>query len=282
MLAILGGFGAALAWAVSTLCSARSSRMIGAASVVAWMMLSGLLLSAPVAIAEGIPPALHGDTLAWLAVSGAGNVAGMLVAYAAYRQGEVALIAPVICTEGAIAAVIALATGEHISLLTGLALAVIVGGVTLAAVPGGGTSAAAGRPGRVVALAGLAALSFGVSLYATGRISGRLPLAWVVLSARLLAAVFVALPLLLSGRLRLSRRAAPLVLASGVCEVLGFASFTLGARHDIAVAAVLSTQFAALAAIGAYVLFRERLARPQLVGVVVLLIGVSALGGLRG
>jgi drug/metabolite transporter (DMT)-like permease len=282
MLAILGGLGAAVAWAVSTLCSSRSSRMIGPGSVVAWMSLTGLLLLAPAILLEGVPSRLHGATLAWLALAGAGNVVGMLVVYVALRVGQVALIAPIVCTEGAIAAVIALALGEHIGMATAVTLAVIVAGVTLAAIPAGGGSQAAAPTGPVIPLAVLAALCFGASLYATGRVSSQLPLAWVVLSARLLASAFVALPLALGRRLRLTRRAAPLVVASGVCEVLGFASFTLGARHDIAVAAVLSTQFAAISALGAYLLFRERLARPQLAGVVVLLIGVSALSGLRG
>ncbi len=282
MIAVLGGFGAAVAWAVSTLCSSRSSRMIGPASVVAWMALTGLVLLMPLILAEGVPARLHGATLAWLALAGAGNVAGLLVAYLAYRVGDVALIAPIICTEGAIAAVIALAFGEHMSTATAVTLAVIAVGVTMAAVSPAGGAASPGASGRIVALAALAALSFGASLYATGRVSSQLPVAWVVLSARLLAAVFLVLPLACARRLRLTRRAAPLVVIAGVCEVLGFASFTLGARHDIAVAAVLSTQFAALSAIGAYVLFRERLARPQLAGVIVLLAGVSALSGLRG
>jgi drug/metabolite transporter (DMT)-like permease len=285
VVAILGGVGAAAAWAASTLCSSRSSRMIGPTSVVSWMALTGLLVTAPVVAAEGVPAHLHGATIAWLVLSGAGNVAGLLVAYVAYRQGDVALIAPVICTEGAIAAVIAFAFGESVNVATAVTLTVIAAGVTLAAIPARGGAAAhspASSSRRVVGLAALAALSFGVGLYATGRVSSQLPVAWVVISARALAVVFVALPLALGGRLRLTARALPLVIASGLCEVLGFAAFTLGARHDIAVAAVLSCQFAALSAVGAYVLFRERLARPQLVGVIVLLVGVSALSGLRG
>ena len=64
MIAVLGGFGAAVAWAVSTLCSSRSSRMIGPASVVAWMALTGLVLLMPLILAEGVPARLHGATLA--------------------------------------------------------------------------------------------------------------------------------------------------------------------------------------------------------------------------
>lgn len=55
MIAILGGMGAALAWAISTLCSSRSSRLIGPASVVAWVMLVGLVLSLPPALLGGLP-----------------------------------------------------------------------------------------------------------------------------------------------------------------------------------------------------------------------------------
>jgi drug/metabolite transporter (DMT)-like permease len=278
LVAILGGFGAALAWAVSTLCSSRASRIVDPASVVAWVSFTGLVVLAPWVIADGAPGGLDGGAAGWLALAGAGNVGGLLLAYVAYRRGAVALIAPLVATEGAIAALIAIAAGETVGATTIAALAVIAAGVSLAAMPrrSRSVSAAAHDP-RVLATAGLAALAFGVSLYATGRVSLTLPLAWVVLPARLLGTVAVALTLFARGRLRLTRRAAPLVAGAGVCEVLGFSSYTLGARHGIAVSAVVGCQFAALAAVGGYVLFGERLGRVQVLGVLVLLAGVTLL-----
>jgi drug/metabolite transporter (DMT)-like permease len=83
------------------------------------------------------------------------------------------------------------------------------------------------------------------------------------------------LPLALTGRLRLTRAAAPLVVTGGVCEVLGFASFALGARDGLAVAAVLASQFAALAGLAAFLLFCERLSRMQLSGVAIVAVGVA-------
>src|SRR5262249_37176097 len=124
------------------------------------------------------------------------------------------------------------------------------------------------------------ALCFGVGLYATARIGTELPLVWAILPARLAGAFFVALPLALTARLRLTRRALPLVVASGLLEVIGFASYALGARHGIAIAAVLASQFAAVAALGGYVLFGERLTRTQLVGVILILAGVATLTAL--
>jgi drug/metabolite transporter (DMT)-like permease len=283
MIAILGGVGAAAAWAGSTLCSSRSTRMIPPASVVAWVACVGLVITAPFVAAAGIPSRLDAGAGGWLLLSGAGNLAGLLVAYLAYQVGDVALIAPIVSTEGAIAAVVALAFGESIRAATAVALAVVATGIALAALPGRAERdlPAEGRS-RVVLYAGIAAVCFGASLYATGRAGAELPLAWVLLPFRLLGTVLVALPLALGGRLRLTRRAFPLVLAAGILEVLGFASFTVGARQDLAVAAVLSCQFAAISAVAGYLLFRERLERLQLFGVVTVLAGVTLLGGLRG
>ena len=103
----------------------------------------------------------------------------------------------------------------------------------------------------------------------------------MVLSARLIGAVALAAPLALAGRLRLSARAAPLVVASGLAEVAGFYSYTLGSRHGLPVAAVLASQFAVLALAVSYVLFGERLSRIQLCGVACVLVGVAALSALR-
>ena len=73
----------------------------------------------------------------------------------------------------------------------------------------------------------------------------------------------------------------PLVITAGVCEVLGFYAYAIGSRHGIAIAAVLASQFGALAAVAGYVLFGERLSRVQLCGVVVAVSGVAVLTALQ-
>jgi drug/metabolite transporter (DMT)-like permease len=264
MIAILGGLGAALAWATSTICSSRSSRMIDPTSVVACVMVIGLVLTLPLVAASGIPHRLDGTPGLWLIVAGAGNVGGLLFAYGAMRIGQIALVAPLISTEGAVAAVIAFLVGESVAPAAGLTLAVIAVGIVLASVPERrfAETVASERHWEAVALAGGAALTFGVSLYAAGRAGA-------------------ALPSVLTGRLRLTRQALPLVAIAGVCEVLGFLAYTTGARHGIAVAAVLSSQFGALAAIGGYLLFKDQLSRMQVAGVGVVLVGVAVLSALR-
>ena len=282
MIAILGGLGAAAAWALSTLCSSRSSRMIAPASVVAWMMLVGLLITVPAAALSGVPARLGAESGAWLAASAIGNVVGLVLTYRALRIGQVALVAPLVSTEGAVAAVIAVIAGESLAPGVAVTLVAIVGGVWAASAPDRARAPAAEpHPTYAIVLAMAAALAFGVSLYATARAGAELPVSWVVLSARLIGAVTLALPLALTRRLEITRRAVPLVVASGVCEVLGFYSYTTGSRHGIAVAAVLASQVGGLAALGAYFAFGERLSRKRTLGVCTMLAGVAVLSALR-
>jgi drug/metabolite transporter (DMT)-like permease len=87
--------------------------------------------------------------------------------------------------------------------------------------------------------------------------------------------------LALTARLTLTRSALPMVLLAGVAEVVGLASFALGARHGIAVSAVLASEFGAVAALAAFVLFRERVVRLQVVGIAAIATGVAVLSALQ-
>jgi drug/metabolite transporter (DMT)-like permease len=281
LIAILCGLGAAAAWAVTTLTATRAAREIGAPSTLAWVMLTGLVIIGPVALAEGRPEGLDAGALVWLALAGAGNVGGLLLVYAAVRIGKVGVVAPISSSEGAVAAVIAVVAGEQLGVWTGVALGVIVLGVVLAARPPAQGSESGHDDPRAGLLAGAAAGAFGTSLYATGRASADLPIAWAVLPPRLLGVAFVTIPLLAVGRLRLTRAALPFVVCSGVAEVIGFVSYAVGARHGIAITAVLASQFAALSALAARVVFGERLGRAGVAGVIVIAAGVAAVSALR-
>jgi drug/metabolite transporter (DMT)-like permease len=279
VIAILGGLGAALCFGASTLASSRSARLIGSASVVAWMMMIGLAVTVPGIAVTGVPSSLDANSAGWLALAGAGNVGGLLVVYAALRIERVGVVAPICSTEGAVAAVIAAARGEAISTGTGIALAIIPIGVMLASARGDEDDVR--HDARGALLAAVAAGIFGAGIYAAGRVSTEVPLTWALLPPRGVGVLVIALPLVVSRRIRLTRRAFPLVVLSGLAEVAGFACLTLGARHGIAIAAVLASQFAAVAAVGGYVLFGERLGRVQQLGALVIIAGVTVLAAVR-
>jgi drug/metabolite transporter (DMT)-like permease len=279
VIAVVGGLAAAAFIAIATLCSSRSSRLIPPTSVLAWVMLTGLIVILPALFIVDAPSRLGGADIGWLLIAGGGNVAGLLLAYSALRIGTVGIVAPIHSTEGAVAATIALLAGESLGVASAWLLAVVVVGVALAAAGSDGRESAMRLRPALLAVA--AAAAFGLSLYGAGRQSGSLGVAWVLLPARLIGMAAITVPLLIRGQLRLTRAAAPLVLTGGVCEVLGLGSYAFGARHGIATAAVLSSQFGAFAGVGAFLVFRERLSRTQLCGVLVIVIGVSALSGVR-
>jgi drug/metabolite transporter (DMT)-like permease len=281
MLAVLGGLGAALAWAATTLVAARASRLIDGRSLLASVMTVGLLVSAPAALITGVPSGLGAGSLGWMAASGAANVVGLLFTYAALRIGKVGLVAPITSTEGAVAAVIAVIAGERLSPGSGVTLAAIAAGVVLAAVsPAAEEVRRSDR--RAILLAAAAALAFGVGLFSTGRLGQDLGVAWAVLPPRVVGVVVIAVPLALAGRWRMRRAAVPYVVAGGLLEVLGFASYAFGAQHGLAISAVLASQFAGIAAVVGYVGFRERLGRIQVAGIVTIVAGVSVLSVLHG
>ncbi len=266
---------------MTTLTAARASPLIGSWSTLAWVMLTGLVVVGPIALAQGKPEGLDSGAVAWLAIAGLGNVGGLLLVYSGLRIGKVGVVAPIASSEGAVAAVVAVAAGEQLGAWTAVALVAIAVGIVLAARPPAEQEEAGRDDPRAAVFALGAAIAFGASLYATGRASLDLPIAWAVLPPRLLGVVLVTVPLAVAGRLRLTRAAAPFVVVSGLAEVVGFVSYALGARHGIAIAAVLASQFAALAAIGAALLFKERLTRLGVVGVVVIAIGVAVVSALR-
>jgi drug/metabolite transporter (DMT)-like permease len=279
MIAILGGLGAATVFASATLCSSRSTRMIGAGPVLAWVMILGFLIVVPWAAAEGVPDGLDAASVGWLVVAGIGNVLGLLLAYSALRIGKVGIVAPIVSTEGAIAAIISVIAGEQIAPGVGVTLGVIAAGILLAAATRG--AVVRGVDWAVALYAVGAAVSFGFSLYATARVSAALPIVWALLPARVVGVLAVAVPLALTAKLRLTRAALPLVGAAGVAEVVGFLLFAVGSRHGIAVSAVLASQFGAIAGVAAFLLFRERLASVQFVGVAMIVAGVSVLSVLQ-
>jgi drug/metabolite transporter (DMT)-like permease len=279
VIAIAGGLGAALSWAIATLSSSRSSRMIGAFSVLAWVMTVGFVLA--VVPAALTPQHLGIPEIAALITIGISYNVGLLLAYTALTTGRVSIVAPITATEGAAAALISVALGETINLPTAVVLAVIAVGVVLAAVERSGGEQPDPHVVRTAALALAAAASFSIGLVVAGRLASSVSPIWVVAGPRTVGVLVIALPLLLMGRLRIVRAAIPLVILSGILEASGSALYVIAAKDGVAAAAVLSSQFAAIAAIGAFLLFGERLQKIQVVGVVLIGVGVTALAVAR-
>ncbi len=232
----------------------------------------------PFVVVAGSRPT--GVEATWLFVAGAGNIVGLLFEYTAVRSGKVGVVAAIASTEGAVAALLSAFAGEPISAGVAVTLALIATGIVLASLERTDDDMNR-RSTKAIVLAFGAALSFGVSLYSVGHVSGDVAFAWLLIPARLVGVVVITLPLAIRGTLRIARRATPLVVGAGVAEVLGVASFAWGAQDSIGITSVLGSQFAAISAVGAYFFFGERLRRIQVVGVAAIVVGVGLLAVLR-
>jgi drug/metabolite transporter (DMT)-like permease len=290
MIAILGGLGAAVLWAGANLASSRSSRFIGASSSVAWMTLVGLLVILPFAPAAGPLPPLTPVLAFWLAASGLGSVIGLVFLYRGLRIGKVGPVLALASTEGAAAAVVAVMLGERLTIPVAVMLGVIALGIAVVALATGevaplATGEALPHPGserQAVIWGAAAAIAFGFSIVGTAQAGLSLPVVFAIMPARVAGVAFVFVPLALTGRLRISRRAAPLIVVIALGEVLGNVAYVVGARESIAISAVLASQYAAVGAVAAFFLFRERLSTHQRGGVVAIALGVAILTAVRG
>ncbi len=135
MIAIVGGLGAAISWAIATLGSSRSSRMIGPMSALAWVMIVGFVVSIPPTIATlpSLAP-MSAAQIAGLAINGVAFTAGLLLAYQALVIGRVSIVAPIVSTEGAAAAVASVVLGEALGIPTAVVLGLVAIGVVLASI----------------------------------------------------------------------------------------------------------------------------------------------------
>jgi drug/metabolite transporter (DMT)-like permease len=124
--AILGGLAAAVMWSAATLCSSRSSRMLGSLVVLAWVMAIGTLVGLPLAIATPLPASFDPFVFVLLLVAGLCYCLGLMLAYAALTIGKVSIVAPIVDGRGR-AALISIARSDPPGGRRGLAA--VVGGV---------------------------------------------------------------------------------------------------------------------------------------------------------
>jgi len=278
VIVLLSGLTAAAVWTGGILASSRLVRHASSAAALAWVSILELVVMGPILWVGAAPHSVDGSTIIWLLLSGAMSTIASYFSYSAMKDGKVGIVAPIISVEGAVAAVIAVFGGEVLGFHTLLLLALITAGVLLASVVKG-RGPDAGHPTMATVFAVVCALSSGTNLYAIGRLSSDFPVAWALLPARAAGALLFTVPLFLSRRMQISHRGFVFAVLAGTGELLGFGAYAYGSRHGIAITAVTASLFAPFAALAAFLIFRDRLSRLQIVGIATIAIGIAVLAG---
>lgn len=276
---------AALCWGVADFAVARLGDRLTALATFAHAQVGGLVALLALAAVVGADRPPSGRLPALLAIGLVGAVAYLLL-YTALQIGPVAVASPLAATNGAVAAVLGVVLlGESLGRAGTAGLVLVTGGVVGAAVEPERVRDALDRDAGAVtpgaALALLAALALGGTLFAFETVAAGGSLLVVLLAVRLVGSV-VGLPLLVPNRFAGRPDAGSRALAAGVgvVDAAGLGGFVLGLRTGrVAVVGPVSSLFAVVTVLLAWVLLREPLSTVQRVGVALVLVGTPLLAG---
>lgn len=274
MVAVSLALSASLLWGVADFGGGLFSRRLSAVLVVLVLETGGLAgVIAVLAVAGEGPP----DTRSILLAAGAGiaGTGGLVAFFRGMAIGSMAVVAPVFASGAAVVPVIVgLATGDTITALVGMGIALAALGILLASLESGHAAATPNATRRAVGFALLGALGAAGFVICSDAASDGSVL-WTLLIARA-----AAMPFLIAG-VGLLRPAAPgrrdvaVILGFGVVDLGATACFGLAAtRGELAVVAVLGAMYPVITAGLARVVLQERIRRVQLIGVACALSGV--------
>lgn len=284
------GLLAALFWGTTDFVSRFPSRKIGPEFSTAYMQLFSLIGFSIYILVTGPPIRLflHGPDLALLGLlAGALNVFGLMQLYRAFATGNMSLAAPIGSSFPIFTILLGfLILGEGIGLEKGVAIAIVISGVILTGLspdnPSVGESQSIKKrnfSSRATLSALSASIFFGAAYLCLDAITssfGSVVSIWLV---RLGAILFI-FPFLL-----LTTRKAQLptggswkwIAAMAILDSAGFAGLTLGyiyAGGSPAIVTTLSSLLGAVTTVLAAVVYKDRLNRIQILGIVILFLGV--------
>jgi drug/metabolite transporter (DMT)-like permease len=273
VIAVLLALGASLAWGFADFGAGVGARRLPVFTVAAVVQTAGLVVGG-IAVAVTGDPVPSWRHVAWAAFAGLVGVAGLAAFYRGLAVGSMGIVGPISTTAAIVPLAYGLARGERPSALqaAGVALAVLgVVGASLEHVP----ETQRRRVGAGVGLALLAAAGFGCSLIGLSRAAPG-GIVWAVWIMRIAAAPFIAALAFAVGARAPSRRLWPILLGVGVGDTGATLLYAAAStRGLLSVVAVLASLYPVVIVVLARTVLRERVARPQLVGVAVALAGVA-------
>lgn len=281
---ILLGFLAALGWGGADFMARFATRESDAWRTAIYMQLVGLLVLSSFFLLSGGGSALlaHGSmsTILWGLAVGVLNAMTTVTAYKAFEVGVLAIVAPICAGYPAIAVLLATLSGETLTPVRTVGVALTMAGVALTAIspsepqdaPSVDSQAAPRRsrlgPGVPWALS--TALTQGLTIWVVGfRLLPEIqsvPTVWVMRVATFAVLCLAALPLRRSlapprGRTGL------LILCMGGLDALAYAAHTVGlGMEQVSVVSVLGSLYGAVTGLLGYVLLSERLSWLQWAG----------------
>lgn len=279
------GLLAALLWGGTDFLVGLNARAVGVKRAVyfgqalGFCIMSLLLIVFPAFILKSMS-APHEVWLIGIAAA-ALTVSGALALSKAFALGKASIVAPLVTSYGVITTLLSWASGEQINLIQWLCIGLCVIGVIFSSIHSDSRIAHSTKASSSIAYALMAAVFYGSSFWLQGRFVlpalGPVTMLWLAYVIGLIVLVLMVV------RIKDGLKIPPLkncitLTGASLMNLGGFSSFTWGAvAGSVSVVTVISTLSGGIAAILGYVFFKERLAKIQVLGVVLVLAGAFIL-----
>jgi uncharacterized membrane protein len=284
-LAIILGLTGALCWGGADFAARFASRRVGAYRTLFFMQFFGFIalsmyLKFRGGFFEGIAPGWHPWALA--AFAGVINMIASLSLYYSFQIGVMSIVAPVSSAYPALTVALAIASGERITVLRGVGLAVTLVGVILAATsfaqsPGDAAKESAhlakGVGWAILAALGLGVLFWFLGFYVVPAVGPAISV-WVIRLTCFSVLALVAAPARQSLKLP-SGSVWWLLAAVGFLDTAAFVANNAGLHTgQVSVVSVLASLYGAVTVVLAWIFLREKLERSQWFGIVLIFVGI--------
>ena len=274
MAILLAGL-SALMYGAGDFCGGLGARKSPLVSVLAFSQLVGLVVALGASLCLRQAPPRAAD-MAWGAISGVVGTAGLAALYTALATTLVAVASPVAAVTGAVIPVLlGVALGERPGSLAWTGIALAIPAIFLLSL--GSAGKGKGSIVRRAALLGAAAgIGFGFFFFAISRTSHGSGV-WPLVAARASTITIVVLFALFSGRsLQPVRAGFPIILLSGALDMGANIAFLLASRTGmLSIAAVVASLYPGPTVLLAWLVLRERLTPPRVIGLLLALVGVA-------
>jgi drug/metabolite transporter (DMT)-like permease len=284
-LAIILGLTGAVCWGGADFAARFASRRVGAYRTLFFMQFFGFIalsiyLKLRGGFFDGVAPGWQPWAMA--ALAGVVNMAASLSLYHSFEIGVMSIVAPVSSAYPALTVALAIASGERITVLRGVGLAVTLVGVILAATSfrksGGGAAQEHAHLTKGVGWAILAAFGFGFLFWFLGfhviAAVGTTISVWVIRLTSFSVLAIASVPTRLS--LKLPTGSVWWMLAVvGLLDTAAFVANNAGLHTgQVSVVSVLASLYGAVTVLLSWIFLREKLERSQWFGIALIFVGI--------
>lgn len=247
-------------------------------------LVTVLLLSQLVATVAILPRMLWespldnaGPALFWGVIGGAATAIAVASLFKALAIGTMGIVAPITSLSVLVPVGVGLATGDALSWLLGLGLAVAIVGTVLASGPEVRTRAKGHGPKPII-LAIVAALGFGVANLSVALGSAANVTTTLVSNALTVLVIYAIGALILRQVPRADRRSLIGIAAIGVLGISANLCFALASTvAPLTIVAVLASLYPVITVLLGWRILGEHLKRMQLIGVIAVFLGVATI-----